>query len=227
MIPSQWSDVIADAIRNHPFNVTTLTQSDFKDLSGIGDALKKTSNSRSLKFLVKFSRDDPFTVSVRASHNLLRPWERHKILKLSKRNSNHAAFPKAFHASPASLPQLYTALIPIKNQKKDNLMDILATWILFVLWKLTFRIMPQKICYILASVPLCMLKKKAINKLFVGHDRLPLVLLSCSLSGITLHVTVLPTTYIVFLLDYHLTLKNRLTWAQIDLHYIIQLHDIP
>lgn len=125
MVPSQWSDVIAEAVRNHPFNVTTLTQSDFKDFSGIEDALKRTSKLKITEVMwLKFSHDDPFTVSVCASHNLLRPWERHEILKQPKRNSNHAAFPKAFHASPASLPQLNTALIPIKKQKKDDLMDM-------------------------------------------------------------------------------------------------------
>lgn len=91
-----------------------MNQSDFKDLDLILSRLKKQ-NFKITKFVwFKTTADDPSTLYARDSHNILKPWITCNVFPT---NMNYCDYNE--------IPALYSELVPISNEKKKDLLDMI------------------------------------------------------------------------------------------------------
>lgn len=113
--PFQWVETIANARPSKPFLVKVMKQEDFRDISEL-----EKQNQRPAAFKITeamwlvIRKDDPTSVHVRKSHNILQPWT---IYCIRKRRLSRITL-------PTMLPLLYQDIIPLKKAKKDNLVDM-------------------------------------------------------------------------------------------------------
>lgn len=61
----------------------------------------------------KITFDDPLNVYVRSSHNILRHWS---IFQIYRKKTNLY--------SVSNLPEIYTEIIPVSDEKRKDLIDI-------------------------------------------------------------------------------------------------------
>lgn len=112
--PFEWVELIANARSSKPFLVKLMEQSDFLDMSLLE---KKTLKPKEFKVTeamwLLFKKDDPKSLYTRKSHSVLIPWNMYTIRKSISSLTR-----------PEDLPSLYTSKIPVKAEKKANLVDM-------------------------------------------------------------------------------------------------------
>lgn len=120
--PFDWVEVLVTARPSNPFTVIYMDQSDFKDFSVAEQHMKKTGGLKITEYMwLQLHADDPTTVKVRKQHNILQPWQTFPLNKVKRGRQVHEP------PSIANISQLlpaYSAPIPIKHQKKRDLMDM-------------------------------------------------------------------------------------------------------
>lgn len=113
MVPSDWKYVIASAKLNKPFSIIELNQGDFKNMTSLCLGTKKGKLKITTAMWLKMTAEDPCSLYVRSSHNIMRPWE------------IFTPFPEKIDKSNyEDLPLLYTTLLPISKEKKADLLDM-------------------------------------------------------------------------------------------------------
>lgn len=113
-IPGDWKYIIAEARLNKPFFVIEMQQNDFKDFTPVEKALIRNTKMKITEGMwMKVTSDDPKNVYLRSSHNILRPWS---IFQIYGRKINLASL--------CNLPEIYTEVIPISEEKKKDLIDM-------------------------------------------------------------------------------------------------------
>ena len=93
-----------------------MKREDFKDLTPIELQMKRDPTLKITDAMwVKFTSDDPSSVQIRRSHNVLQPWNRHSMLKLRR-----GALPSNLPKPPelTDLPSLYQEPLPVKKEKR-------------------------------------------------------------------------------------------------------------
>lgn len=121
--PKQWIEVIANARPSKSFCVCEMNTNDFKDLTPIESSLKKDPELKITSYVwIQISSDDPTTIRVRRSHNILQPWQYYSLLKKTRGVYNRCQPPKKLTLQ--DLPNLYNSVLPIKKDKKRNLLDM-------------------------------------------------------------------------------------------------------
>lgn len=112
--PFQWIELIANARPSKLFFVKLMQQSDFLDISVLE---KRTTRPKEFKVTeamwLLFKKDDPKCVSVRQSHSVLMPWKTFTLRR---------TIPPLTRVE--NLPVLYETPIPVKAEKKANLVDM-------------------------------------------------------------------------------------------------------
>lgn len=117
MVPEEWKYVVADACATRPFEVIEMEQKDFKDLNNIDKFIKRDPNLKITQNMwLQISSDDPHTIRVRKSHNVLQPWSQYGITK----------FGKGKRAPPLTedFPPIYEDPLPITSEKKSDLLNM-------------------------------------------------------------------------------------------------------
>lgn len=122
--PKEWIEVIANARPSKPFNVCYMDRNDFKDLSIVESSLLKNKTKITEAVWYKISSDDPTNLFSRESHNVLRPWTTHLLAKKARGVKNRCLPPVAVPVE--RLPALYKNPLPVKKEKKSNLVDMCA-----------------------------------------------------------------------------------------------------
>lgn len=119
-VPSQWKYVIGNSFQNRKFYIVEMEQNDFKNFEIIESALiKNIQDFKITQYMwIKMTKDDPLGVSVRKSHKIMLPFEMHYIM-------NRTVVAKNLRIHPRDLPQLYSDIIPLKKEKKKDLMNMI------------------------------------------------------------------------------------------------------
>lgn len=114
LIPGDFKYIFAGARLSKPFTVIEMQQSDFKDFSQLEKALVKNPKMKITEGMwFKITFDDPLNVYVRSSHNIMRPWSIYQI---------HGKKTNIYSVS--NLPEIYTEIIPVSDEKRKDLIDI-------------------------------------------------------------------------------------------------------
>jgi len=113
-VPGDWKYIIAEARLNKPFFVIEMQQNDFKDFTPVEKSLIRNTKMKITEGMwMKVTSDDPTNVYLRSSHNILRSWS---IFQIYGRKINLASL--------CNLPEIYTEVIPISEEKKKDLIDM-------------------------------------------------------------------------------------------------------
>jgi len=115
LVPSQWKYVIANARLEKPFTIVEMSQIDFKDFSSLEKDMTKKKLKITQAMWLKLSADAPMHVSIRESHNTLRPWKSHEI--------RHNNFGENI-LSIKDLPPAYQCPLALTKKKKKDLLDM-------------------------------------------------------------------------------------------------------
>lgn len=121
MVPSEWKYVIVEAfVDPSKLTIHEMMMEDFKDISCIELVLKKPPALKITDVLwLRLCSDDPRGVSVRRSHNVLRQWEQHCIVKRGGEREAHIL------PLPSDFQLLYNEQLKITKEKKRDLLDMI------------------------------------------------------------------------------------------------------
>lgn len=121
--PRDWIEVLVSARPSNPFTVIYMDQADFKDFSVVEKGLKKTADLKITEYLwLQLNADDPTSVKVRKQHNILQPWQTFSLNKPQHGKGHRNELPLVLNIS--QLKPAYNAPLPIKPQKKKDLLDM-------------------------------------------------------------------------------------------------------
>lgn len=120
MVPLEWKDVIAEACINSPFSIVFMKQEDFKNFDELEKLMNKTITKITDAMWIKLSWDNPTTINIRKSHNIMRPWEQYDIIKKKRGPRPTRIVVPCIEA----LEILYDTPLKISKEKKDNLIDM-------------------------------------------------------------------------------------------------------
>ncbi|KAL4153058.1 hypothetical protein QTP88_000891 [Uroleucon formosanum] len=98
-----------------PFTIVEMSQVDFKDFSSLERDMTKKNLKITQAMWLKLSADAPMHVSIRESHNTLRPWKSHEI--------RHKNFGEDI-LSIKDLPPAYQSPLALTKEKKKDLLDM-------------------------------------------------------------------------------------------------------
>lgn len=118
LVPFDWVEIIANARPSKPYIVLCMDQNDFKDLTQFESSLHKDPKLKITQSLwYKLSADSPNVICARESHNIIRPWSQFKLCAKKKQEN-------VVYRSIDDLPHAYAGALPIKADKKVNLLDM-------------------------------------------------------------------------------------------------------
>lgn len=120
-VPFDWVEVIVKARNSRPFSVTCMQLEDFKDFSAVSKCLRRDPELKITDVMwIQLTADDPTSIRARKSHNILQPWRVYSLRKEEKHRNRNVSYAAGVH----SLKSVYHTLLPIKKEKKNDLLHM-------------------------------------------------------------------------------------------------------
>ncbi|KAL1492415.1 hypothetical protein ABEB36_010667 [Hypothenemus hampei] len=100
-----------------------MENNDLKDISQIESSIRKDPSFKITEVVwLQITKDDPTIICASESHNILHLPKQYSMLKKMKGVRNRYLPPVTVNLQ--SLPKLYNFVLPIKKEKKANLLDM-------------------------------------------------------------------------------------------------------